>query len=186
MLKGAMARYGLPKEVLTDRGGQFTAWQGVTAFERLLAGLDILHTKARPHHPQTCGKLESYHRNIQRELIDVELFRSFEEAVQRIGDYVEHYNHVRCHQGIGGFTPADRYFGIARAVEQALCERRESQRRGEPVQIGRMPLLYLVGKFAGRDLRVQEDGGRVQVFLGRTTGADAGFLGWFNRCRRWP
>lgn len=95
----------------------------------------------------------------------MELFRSFEEAVQRIGDYVEHYNHVRCHQGIGGFTPADRYFGIAQAVERALRERREARGKGEALQIGRMPLLYLVGKFTGRDLRVQEGGGRVQVFL---------------------
>lgn len=164
VLKGAFVRFGLPKEILTDRGAQFTAWRGVAAFEQLLGELGVYHTKARPHHPQTCGKLESFHRNLQRELIDVEIFRSFEEAVQRIGDYVEHYNYVRCHQGIDGFTPADRFFGVAQAVEQELKRRRETKAT-VGIHVGRPPLLYLVGKLAGQELRIQEEGGRVQVFL---------------------
>lgn len=165
VLRGALARYGLPREILTDRGGQFTAWRGVTAFARLLAELGIHHTRARAHHPQTVGKLEAFHRNFQRERIDVELFRSFAEAVQRIGDCVEHYNHVRCHQGIDGYTPADRYFGIARTVAQELQRRKETRRQGQVVHVGRPPLLYLVGQLAGQDLRVQEDSGRVRVYL---------------------
>lgn len=164
VLKGAFVRFGLPTEVLTDRGAQFTAWSGVAAFERLLGELGIHHTKARAHHPQTCGKLESFHRNIQRELIDVEIFRSFEEAVQRIGDYVEHYNYVRCHQGIGGFTPADRFYGVAQAVEQELKRQREGKATAS-IQIGRPPLLYLVGKLAGQELRIQEEAGRIRVYL---------------------
>ena len=105
VLKGAMTKHGLPKEILTDRGAQFTAWNGVTRFEKLLKRLGIYHTKARAHHPQTCGKIEAFHRNIQRELINVEIFRSMEEACESIGRYIEHYNYSRTHEGIEGYTP---------------------------------------------------------------------------------
>ncbi|TDA65505.1 MAG: transposase [Clostridia bacterium] len=66
----------------------------------------------------TLGKLESFHRSIERELLNVEVFRSLEEVQERITQYIEHYNYVRPHHGIGGFTPADRHFGISREVER--------------------------------------------------------------------
>ena len=39
----------------------------------------------------------------------------------RVPAFVEHYNHRRCHESIGNVTPADAYFGQARAI---LNERR--------------------------------------------------------------
>lgn len=167
VLTGAMARYGLPTEILTDRGAQFVSWQGVTRFQKLLGKLGVAHVKARAHHPQTLGKQEATWRNLQRELLDVELFRSFEEAVQRIGDWVEHYNHARTHQGIGGFTPADRYFGIAEAVQAHLEEARRQRQQGVPeqVQVARASLGYLVGRMFGHEVRLEEAGGRITLHL---------------------
>ena len=33
-----------------------------------------------------------------------------------IGEFVEHYNHRRCHESLGNVTPADAYFGRAPAI----------------------------------------------------------------------
>ena len=162
-LRGAFIKHGLPKEILTDRGSQFTAWQGVTQFEKLLGRLGIYHTKARSHHPQTMGKIESFHRNIKRELIDVERFASQEEAAQRVGAYIDHYNYARPHQGIGGFTPADRYFGIADEVKRHLQERKDLG--NEAVVAGKSPTIFLMGKLFGHSVRVQDEAGRLVVHL---------------------
>jgi len=163
VLKGAFVKYGLPEEILTDNGKQFTAWKGVTLFEKLLTKLNIHHTKATAHHPQTLGKLEAYHRNIQRELIDVEVFRSMEEAATRITDYVEHYNYARTHQGIGGLVPADRYFGIAQEIERKKTEQKAIG--NEKVLVGGNKLIYMVGKLFGHSLRIQDEGGKMLVYI---------------------
>ena len=162
-LKSAFIKHGLPKEILTDNGTQFVAWQGVTRFEKLLGRLGIHHTKARPHHPQTLGKIESFHRNIKRELLDVERFSSQEEAVQRVGAYLDHYNYARPHQGIGGFTPADRYFGIADEVKRHLAERKADG--NETVAVGKPPAVFLMGKLFGHAVRIQDQAGTLLVHL---------------------
>ena len=163
VLKGAMAKHGLPREILTDNGPQFVTWKGVTRFEKLLQGLGIYHTKARPHHPQTLGKLESFYRNIERELLNVEVFRSLEEAQERIAQYIEHYNYVRPHQGIGGFTPADRYFGIAQEVERWQKEKKAL--KNEAVVAAGPPAIFLVGKVFDHQVRVEDSGGHLELYV---------------------
>jgi putative transposase len=44
---------------------------------------------------------------------------------RQIGAFVEHYNHVRCHESIDNLTPADVYFGRAEAI---LAERKRIKR----------------------------------------------------------
>jgi len=118
---------------------------------------------ARTQHPQTCGKIEAFHRNIKRELIDVERFTSQEEAAQRIGAYVDHYNYGRPHQGIGGFTPADRYFGITEEVKRHLQERKAVGY--ERVAAGKPPAIFLMGKLFGHMVRLQDEAGRLVIYL---------------------
>jgi transposase InsO family protein len=162
-LRGSFIKHGLPNEILTDQGAQFTAWKGVTQFQKFLNQLGIHHTLARSHHPQTCGKIESFHRSIKRELIDVERFASQEEAAQRIAAYVDHYNYGRPHQGIGGFTPADRYFGIAEEVKRHLQARKALG--NDAVAAGKSPAIFLMGKLFGHMVRVQDEAGRLVVHL---------------------
>jgi len=163
VLKGAMAKHGLPKEILTDNGPQFVTWKGVTRFEKLLHKLGIYHTRARPHHPQTLGKLESFHRNIERELLNVEVFRTMEEARERIAQYIEHYNYARPHQGIGGFTPADRYFGIAQEVER--WQKQKKALGNEAVVAAGPPAIFLVGKVFDHQVRLEDSGGRLELYV---------------------
>lgn len=112
LVSGAVGRYGKMEEVLTDRGFVFYSWRGVNRFEQYLEGERIDHTHARPHHPQTLGKVEACNRRIKRELIDQRRFSTVHEADAAIGEWVVHYNYKRPHQGLGGLlVPAERFHG---------------------------------------------------------------------------
>ncbi len=79
VLEEAIKRYGKPAQVLTDHGSQFyanekeNARRGTAAFETRLVELGIKHVLARIRHPQTNGKLERFHLEIERHL------KSFED-----------------------------------------------------------------------------------------------------------
>lgn len=122
-VKDAIARHGKPERVLTDRGPQFHAWRGKSEFTAFLESEMIAHSLARPHHPQTCGKIEALHGTLEKELIGVLRFDSFAHAQRELARYFEHYNFERTHMGIGGVTPADRYFGRTEQVVAGI-ERR--------------------------------------------------------------
>ena len=67
----AFAHWGTPAGVLTDNGAIFTAKQrgdGRTALEITLGELGIKHSRSRPYHPQTCGKVERFHQTLKKHL----------------------------------------------------------------------------------------------------------------------
>lgn len=117
----AVDRYGKMDEILTDRGFVFYSWRGINRFEKFLQLHRIDHTHARPHHPQTLGKVEACNRRIKQELIDQHHFSNLHEADTAIGNWVEHYNYQRTHQGIGGLlVPAERFHGQAAQVLSSI------------------------------------------------------------------
>lgn len=117
----AVDRYGKMNEILTDRGFVFYSWRGINRFEKFLQLHRIDHTHARPHHPQTLGKVEACNRRIKNELIEQHHFANVHEAEAAIGNWVEHYNYQRTHQGIGGLlVPAERFHGQADQVLSAI------------------------------------------------------------------
>ena len=66
-----IAEYGVPKEMLTDNGRQYTNWRGKTRFEREMKKDRVKHIRSRPHHPMTLGKIEKagkvlphFHQNL--------------------------------------------------------------------------------------------------------------------------
>ena len=67
VLERAIAKYGCPREILSDRGTQFYASEGerkekgVSWFEAYLAERGIKHILCRINHPQTNGKLERFY-----------------------------------------------------------------------------------------------------------------------------
>ena len=84
VLKGAMVKHGRPASILTDHGTQFYAnageykRKGAAKFEQELVSMGIHHILARVRHPQTNGKIERFHGELQRKLHLVE-----EESVDR-------------------------------------------------------------------------------------------------------
>jgi len=123
LVQGAIDRYGKMEEILSDRGFVFYSWRGVNRFELYLEVEGIHHTHARPHHPQTLGKIEAANKQIQKELIRREEFKGIPEAEAAISKWVETYNYKRTHQGLGGLlVPADRFHGRVDEVIRAISE----------------------------------------------------------------
>jgi len=70
----------------------------------------IKHTRGRPYHPQTQGKIERYHRTLKNR-IKLHHYYSVEELEREIEAFVEYYNNDRVHESLKNVTPADMYYG---------------------------------------------------------------------------
>jgi len=125
-LLDGIQRFGKPIELLTDQGRQYVSWRGKSGFQKVLRREGIRHVVSRTHHPQTLGKTERFWETVGQEFWGRIIPRDFEEAKERLAHFVNHYNHFRPHQGIGGMVPADRFFGaeasVRKAIEETLAE----------------------------------------------------------------
>lgn len=153
VFRAGIEKHGSPKEVLSDNGRQYHTWRGKSAFSKTLLKLGIRHVRSRPYHPQTCGKIESFWRNLYQELLSQVPLSSFEEAQAKIGEYVEYYNFKRPHQGIGNLIPADRFFRVAGAVKEAVAENTEKVEAAAP-GVDYKPPTYIIANIGGKELRV--------------------------------
>jgi transposase InsO family protein len=87
----AVAEYGVPKEMLSDQGRQYSSWRGTTRFEAELRKDQVHHLKSRPHHPMTLRKIERFWKTIWEEFLVRAQFDSFESARERVRLWVKHY-----------------------------------------------------------------------------------------------
>ena len=161
----AIGEYGVPKEILTDRGRQYTNWRGSTRFERELGKDRIRHIKSQAHHPMTLGKIERFWKTIYEEYLVRAQFVSFEEARERIRNWVQYYNHKRPHQGIGGLCPADRFFEIQaelkKTMEQGIADNvLEMALRGKPKEP-----FYMVGRMEGQSVILRAEKGKLRLMV---------------------
>jgi transposase InsO family protein len=161
----AIGEYGVPKEMLTDRGRQYTNWRGSTRFERELGKERVRHIKSQAHHPMTLGKIERFWKTIYEEFLVRAQFVSFEEARERIRQWVQYYNHKRPHQGIGGLCPADRYFEIQaelkKTMEQGIVDNvLEMALRGKPKEP-----FYMVGRMEGQSVVLRAEKGKLRLMV---------------------
>jgi transposase InsO family protein len=161
----AVGEYGVAKEVLTDQGRQYTNWRGKTRFERELIKDRVRHIKSQPHHPMTLGKIERFWKTIYEEFLIRAQFGSFEEAQERIRQWVQYYNYKRPHQGIGGLCPADRYFEIAgelrKTMERGIAENvLEMALRGKPKEP-----FYMVGRMEGQSVVLRAEKGKLRLMV---------------------
>jgi transposase InsO family protein len=163
--RSAIGEYGVPKEMLTDNGRQYTNWRGTTRFEQELKKERVRHIRSRPHHPMTLGKIERFWKTILDEFLVRAQFGSFEEARERIRLWVTYYNHKRPHQGIGGLCPADRFFEIAHELKKTLEQGMEENvlemaLRGKP----RDP-FYMVGRMGDQSVVIRAEKGKVKMLV---------------------
>jgi transposase InsO family protein/transposase-like protein len=165
-LERGVAAYGVPREVLTDNGRQYTAWRGTTAFEELLRQYGIRHIKSRPQHPMTVGKMERFWKTLWDEFLSRTVFADFADCERRLELYVKAYNFRRTHQGIGGLVPADRFFRAAPQVREAIEKNvAENALRLSLEQPTRKP-FYLVGRLGDKDVSIAAAGDGLHVQLG--------------------
>jgi transposase InsO family protein len=134
----AMAEYGIPGEVLSDNGKQFTGRFGKprpaeVLFERICRENGITQRLTRPRSPTTTGKIERLHQTLQQELLNVHgPFASIEDAQAAVDAWRKEYNTSRPHQSLAMSYHATRF---ARAPGDALGLRVPSElaRHSPPV-----------------------------------------------------
>jgi putative transposase len=99
ILKQAIAKYGYPLEILTDRGSQFYANEGerkekgVSQFEQYLADHGIKHILCRVNHPQTNGKLERFYGVLEDKMIR-------RAQIATVPEYVHWHNEIKPHMSL--------------------------------------------------------------------------------------
>jgi len=166
VLKGTIGQWGAPREVLSDNGRQFVAWRGKTRFQKVLRQQGVQHIRSAPHHPMTLGKIERFWQTIWREYLEEAVFASFADACRRLEQWIHYYNHQRPHQGIDGACPADRFYGIANDVEEAV--RQGCQENSLRLALGQepQPPLYLLGQLGGTDVSVVRKGAEIEIKVG--------------------
>ena len=111
----AMTVYGIPDEVLTDNGKQFTGRfgrprPGEVLFERICRRNGIRQLLTKPFSPTTIGKVERWHQTLQSDFLDeVGPFATIEAAQAAVDGWRHEYNHDRPHQSLGMATPASKF-----------------------------------------------------------------------------
>jgi transposase InsO family protein len=115
-LAGALSRFGVPEEILTDNGKQFTdrfGKGGEVLFDKICRLNGITHRLTQPASPTTTGKIERFHLTLRRELLDdCGPFTSLAAAQTAVDGFVEQYNRDRPHQALDPehpVVPADRF-----------------------------------------------------------------------------
>jgi transposase InsO family protein len=115
-LAAALAKYGVPEEILTDNGKQFTdrfGKGGEVLFDKICRKNGITHRLTAPASPTTTGKIERFHQTLRRDFLDDHsYFTSIEAAQATVDAWVEQYNADRPHQSLDGqvpVTPAERF-----------------------------------------------------------------------------
>jgi hypothetical protein len=172
VFRAAIEKHGLPKEVLSDNGRQYHSWRGRSKFTEMLTKLGIRHIRSRPYHPQTQGKIESFWRNLLQECLQKTPVSTFEEAKDKISEYVEYYNFKRPHQGIGNLIPSDRFYKVGDQVKQIVAANTEKVDASPVPEPGYSAPTYLVGNIGGRELRVVAKD--AQVMLGEKVESGSG------------
>jgi len=108
-LAEALAKFGVPEEILTDNGKQFTARfgnGGEVLFDKICRLNGISHRLTAPASPTTTGKVERFHLTLRRELLDGhELFESLVDAQRALDMFVADYNGERPHQALDMAVP---------------------------------------------------------------------------------
>jgi transposase InsO family protein len=177
-LEWALARWGAPREVLSDNGKVFTArfgpGPGPVLFDRICVNNGIRHILTKPRSPTTTGKIERWHKTLRAEFLGGKAFTSIEAAQAALDGWVESYNYHRPHQAIGKVPPFER-FCLAElkpgpvenaAVETTINPAPVTTRRVlENGTISFATARYTAGGrwLAGQSVEVVCDGGLVQI-----------------------
>jgi transposase InsO family protein len=120
----AFEHYGLPECMLMDNGSPWGAPSGLTAHTGLTAwlirlGVTVKH--GRPHHPQTQGKEERFHRTLKLEVLSQRpAWRNLSEMQQAFDSWRDEYNFRRPHQALGLEVPGSRYMPSLRSLPATL------------------------------------------------------------------
>ncbi len=157
-LTSVFQRYGLPDRITTDNGSPWgSSGQGLyTRLSAWLMRLGVRVGHSRPHHPQTQGKDERFHRTLRLEVISRRaVWHDLKELQQAFDAWRDVYNFERPHEALGLEVPSSRYQASLRSFPAVLP-----------------PIEYELGD----DVRRVRDTGRIK-FQGRLVAVGKAFVG---------
>jgi len=114
-LKDALDAAGLAEKqrprLLSDNGpcyvsGELKGW---------LAENGMTHTRGKPYHPMTQGKIERWHRTMKDRIL-LEHYYMPGDLRQKIETFVTHYNTRRYHESLNNLTPEDVWLGRGQSI----------------------------------------------------------------------
>lgn len=116
-LKEANLQHKHRPRLLSDNGpcyisGELKSWLGDN---------NIDHTRGKPYHPMTQGKIERWHRTMKDKIL-LEHYYLPSELQSRIEEFITHYNTRRYHESLNNLTPEDVWLGRG---ENILQQRRQ-------------------------------------------------------------
>ena len=98
-----MSRMFWPR-LLSDNGPSYIAKD----LAKWLDDNGMRHSRGKPYHPQTQGKIERWHLSLKSRIL-LENYYLPGELEQAVATFVDHYNHRRYHESLDNLTPADVY-----------------------------------------------------------------------------
>jgi transposase InsO family protein len=117
-------RYGMPYRMNMDNGFPWAVFtKGRRHWTQLsvwLLRLGIQLSFSRPHHPQTNGKDERFHRTLKLELLRDHTWRCLDECQPDFDTWRDVYNCERPHEALGLDVPASRYQVSPRTLPEPL------------------------------------------------------------------
>lgn len=115
------ARLKQRPRLLSDNGPSYIARD----LSEWLKGNDMHHTRGKPYHPMTQGKIERWHLSLKSRIL-LENYYLPGDLERAVANFVDHYNHRRYHESLDNLTPADVYFGRGQKI---LDMRKEIKRK---------------------------------------------------------
>jgi putative transposase len=97
--------------LLSDNGPSYVA----TELADWLGEHSMSHTRGKPYHPMTQGKIERWHLSLKSRIL-LDNYYLPGDLERAVAAFVEHYNHRRYHESLDNLTPADVYFGRGETI----------------------------------------------------------------------
>ena len=121
-LREVFRRYGLPARITMDNGSPWGSSNkpAHTHFTVWLLRLGVAVSHSRPHHPQTQGKDERFHRTLQAELLHYVALQNLAQCQFEFDRWRDLYNCQRPHEALGMQVPASRYLPSRRPFPETL------------------------------------------------------------------
>ena len=115
------AHLGAHPRVISDNGSQFIAGD----FRRFIDLTGLTHVRTSVNYPQANGKIERYHRTLDKNTIHAV---TPDGAHATIATRIDHYNNHRLHSAIGYVSPRDKLLGCETEIWTSRDRKLEAAR----------------------------------------------------------
>ncbi len=95
--------YGKPQRIRTDNGPEFRSH----LFQKWMYNNNIEWSRIQKGKPQQNAIIERFNRTYRQDVLDANLFRNIESAVEITNIWVQEYNNDRPHQSLNYKTPTE-------------------------------------------------------------------------------